>query len=322
MGITKNRQSKETICQMALKAFPDKEVSDITELTDGMCNAAYLVRFTDKTKSVLKIAAADRSGLMTNEMNMMEAEVGAMRIMRQNSGVKTAEVYFYDCSGTLCSGAYFFMEALEGESFFSAKERMSEEEKKLINYKIGQIERAVTSIQGEAFGLLGDEEHRFLQLFDFVSYLLYNILSDAEEKQVAIGIEKEEVLQCLSGHRPMFDRVTQPVLVHWDMWEGNIFIKDGQISGVIDWERAMWGEAFMDDRFRRHTRTQEFLRGYGKEKLDEKEMCRIYWYDIYLYLTMMVEGTYRQYEDDSQYQWAKTMLEASWEQVRLFEKYQ
>ena len=26
------------------------------------------------------------------------------------------------------------------------------------------------------------------------------------------------------------------------MWEGNIFVKDGEISGIIDWERAMWGE--------------------------------------------------------------------------------
>ena len=112
------------------------------------------------------------------------------------------------------------------------------------------------------------------------------------------------------------DLVAEPVFVHWDMWEGNIFIKDGHISGIIDWERALWGEAFMDDRFREHNRTQEFLKGYGKEKFNEEEMCRIYWYDIFLYLTMMTEGAYRQYEDDSQYRWVKPLFEASWEKVQ------
>ncbi|MDE6608374.1 MAG: aminoglycoside phosphotransferase family protein [Lachnospiraceae bacterium] len=317
MGITKNRQSEEMLRQMVLAAFPDKQSDKITELTDGMCNVAYSVQFTDKTKSILKIAAGNKSGLMTNEINMMKAEVEAMRIVRQHSAVKVAQVQYFDPSKTLCSGEYFFMEALEGESFFTIKERMPAEEQKRIHYEIGQAEKAVTSIKGEKFGLLGDIEHCFESLFDFVYYLMDNVLSDAENRQVVIGVEKEEILECLTKYRTVFDQVTEPVLVHWDMWEGNIFIKDGHISGIIDWERALWGEAFMDDRFRRHTRTQEFLRGYGKEELNEEEMCRIYWYDIFLYLTMMIEGTYRQYEDDSQYQWVKPLFEASWEKVRV-----
>lgn len=317
MGITKNKQSEESIRRMALAAFPDKQLKMVSELTEGMCNAAYFVQFTDGTGSVLKIAVGDKSGLMTNEINMMKAEVEAMSIVKQNSAVKVAQVQYFDTSKTLCSGEYFFMEAMEGESFFTIKEHMSEEEQKAVHYEIGQAERAVTSIFGEKFGLLGDEEHQFEGLFDFVFYLINNVLSDAEKKEVVIGVEKEEILECLSKYRVVFDQVTEPVLVHWDMWEGNIFIKDGHISGIIDWERALWGEAFMDDRFRRHTRTQEFLKGYGKEELCKEEMDRIYWYDIFLYLTMMIEGAYRQYEDDSQYQWVKPLFEASWEKVRV-----
>lgn len=317
MGITKNRQSEETIHQMALAAFPDKRLNIILELTEGMCNTAYYVEFTDGTKSVLKIAASDKSGLMKNEINMMKAEVEAMRIVKQNGLVNVAQVQYFDRSKTLCSGEYFFMEALEGKSFFSLKETMSEEKQNAIHYEIGQAERTITSIPGEKFGLLGDEEHRFERLYDFVSYLMCNVLSDAEEKSVVIGVGKEDILECLSKYQNVFDQVTNPVLVHWDMWEGNVFIKDGHISGIIDWERALWGEAFMDDRFRRHTRTQEFLKGYGKEMLNEEEMIRIYWYDVFLYLTMMAEGACRQYEDDSQYRWVKPLFEASWEKVRV-----
>lgn len=72
-------------------------------------------------------------------------------------------------------------------------------------------------------------------------------------------------------------------------------MKEKHVSGIIDWERAMWGEALMDDRFRRHTRNADFLKGFGKETFTEAEMRRIYWYDILLYLTMMTEGAYREY---------------------------
>lgn len=47
-------------------------------------------------------------------------------------------------------------------------------------------------------------------------------------------------MERLAKDREYFDAVKTPTLVHWDMWEGNIFIKDGTITGIIDWERAMW----------------------------------------------------------------------------------
>ena len=40
MSITKNHQSPETLRRMCAAAFPGREVKSITELTEGMCNAA------------------------------------------------------------------------------------------------------------------------------------------------------------------------------------------------------------------------------------------------------------------------------------------
>lgn len=316
MSITKNIQSESAISQMALAAFPQKRVDACVELTEGMFNAAYLVTFSDGSRSVLKIASEGNIGLMSNEVNMMDAEVKAMRIVRNSGLVKVAEVQYYDTSKTICSGNYFFMEVMEGQSFFSIRESLSEEEKQGLHYEIGQVARRLTTISGETFGMLGDEEHRYTDLFDFVYYMISNILSDARKKEIVIGVEAEEILTRLGRDRAVFDAVSRPTLVHWDMWEGNIFVKDGQISGIIDWERAMWAEAFLDDRFRRHTRNPEFLKGYGQEHFSREEMQRIYWYDVLLYLTMMTEGAYRGYPDDGQYQWTKPLFEASWEELQ------
>lgn len=316
MGITKNRQKEDTIRQMALAAFPHKQMKCVEELTEGMCNAAYLIKFTDGSASVLKIASGDGKGLMANEVNLMEAEVRAMRIVHKNNKVKAADVQYYDNSKNICNGNYFFMEVLEGQSYFSIKDSYTKEEQMQINYEIGEIERAITSICGDYFGLLGDDQNKYMNLSDFIYRLVSAVLSDAEKKNIVIGVPSEEILSRLEQDRELFDEVKQPTLVHWDMWEGNIFVKDKHISGIIDWERAMWGEAFMDDRFRRHTRNREFLKGYGKEIFTNNEMRRIYWYDVFLYLTMMTEGAYREYEDDSQYKWVMPLFEASWQELK------
>ena len=76
--ITKNRQSDETITAMAKKAFPDKTVLKIKELTEGMCNVTYHVVFEDGSESILKIAAENTAGNTSNEINLMRAEVEAM----------------------------------------------------------------------------------------------------------------------------------------------------------------------------------------------------------------------------------------------------
>ena len=74
----------------------------------------------------------------------------------------------------------------------------------------------------------------------------------------------------------------------------------------------MWGEAFMDDRFRYHSRNKSFLVGFGQTDFTGDEIKRIRWYDIILYLTMMIEVYYREYETESQYFWAKEKLKIVW----------
>lgn len=316
MAITKNRQSEAVIRRMVQNAFPKKQMASYTELTEGMCNTAYMINFADGSRSVLKIATKGNIGRMSNEVNLMEAEVTAMGLVSGADVVKVAQIQYYDKSNKICDSHYFFMEALEGESLSSVAEQFSEEERAVINYEIGQAERRISSIQGETFGLLGDAEHTYETLYDFVYMLISNVLSDAEKKGVIFGVSSKEILDLLQRFKTVFDNVKTPVLVHWDMWEGNIFVKDGHISGIIDWERAMWGEPFMDDRFRRHTRNKDFLRGFGKEEFTAEEMSRILWYDILLYLTMMTEGAYREYEDDGLYQWTKPFFEASWKELQ------
>ena len=240
MQISKNLQTDESIKRMAKAAFGNKEVSKITELTEGMCNAAYRVEFADGEVSILKIASSSKETLMSHEVNLMEAEVNAMKLVYESGLVKLAKVQYYDTSRTLCSGDYFFMEALPGNSLSSVKENLSQEVIDKINYDTGVISRKLTGIKGTSFGLLADHEHRFDNMYDYIYMLIKNVFSDVAKKQVETGLMGEEVLEKLALDKACFEEVTEPTLVHWDMWDGNIFVKDGEIIGILDWERANW----------------------------------------------------------------------------------
>ena len=314
MGVTKNIQSRETIEKIIGNAFPGKKITVYTELSEGLCNIAYRIEFSDGSKSILKIAPQYNSTLLRNEKCLMNAEVNAMKLAENIGDVRTAKVQYYDTGKTLCTGDYFIMECLEGESLVSIKDTLSEEEKDQIYSEVGNIVRDIAKIKGEHFGQLYDGAERFDRLYDFVKMLIRNVLADASEKDILIGVSPEEILSLLDAHKDVFGEVS-PVLVHYDLWEGNIFVKNGHVCALIDWERALWGDVLMEDRFRRHSVNDAFLEGFGQTGFSEAERKRILWYDIVLYLGMMTEGKFREYPDDSQYRWIKPYFDLSWSEL-------
>lgn len=241
MAITKCLQTNENIIRMATAAFPDRGIPGIEELTEGMCNVAYRLTFQDGFRTILKIASPIKEGFMTNERNLMAAEVKAIKVAGERTDIKVPEVYVYDTTKSLCEGNYFFMECLEGDNWITVYDKLDEEKIAELRKEVGKIQRQLSKVSGEKFGMLGDTENSFDTLYEFIYYLIDNVLQDAERRTVEIGVSKEEILTLLAKDREYFDEVKIPTLVHWDMWEGNVFIKDGSITGIIDWERAMWG---------------------------------------------------------------------------------
>ncbi|MBQ8186890.1 MAG: aminoglycoside phosphotransferase family protein [Clostridia bacterium] len=311
MSITKNRQSEETIRRMAKAAFPDKTPASVTELTEGLCNAAYRIGFTDGSQSILKIAAGDTSGYLSNEIRMMDAEVMAMEMLRDTDGVRVAGVQYYDDSKTICSGSYFFMEVLEGLSCSSLRWQLTEEENNTLDYESGQIERAVSELTFHRFGFIASAEHQYDSLYEFVHKLFENVLSDMKARDIPMEPGEDEIFTLLQRDKPYFDEVTQARLTHWDMWDGNVLVKDGHISGIIDWERALWAEPLMDERFR-NNRNAHFMRGYGQSELTPAEQRRRVWYDLLVALTTKAEAVYRAYGTPETTAWVRSMIDAAY----------
>lgn len=308
MSHTKNLQTFQTLQLLVDNAFEGARIKNHIELTEGFCNAAYKIELESGKCVVLKIAPANSSNLMSYEINLMQAEVTAMNLVYEKSKLLLPRVLHYDTSKKMCDSDYFFMEWIEGNSFSSYKSVMTNDAIKSIELEIGKCISALHAIKGDKFGLLGSMNTSEDTLFPFFEQLLTGVLQDGRNKIIDIGVDYERVHASLVRDKSYFQEVTHSVLVHWDTWEGNWLVKDNIVMGLIDWERALFGDPLMEDRFRSHSRSENFLKGYGVNKFSHSEKVRMAWYDIYLYLIMMIEGAYRGYENDDQYHWAKHMF--------------
>ena len=81
------------------------------------------------------------------------------------------------------------------------------------------------------------------------------------------------------------------------MWDGNILIKDGHISGIIDFADVYCCDEIMTFYF--HTidgkLSDSFLKGYNKLNLSYDEIIRIEIYRMYVILKMITECKIKQY---------------------------
>lgn len=315
-SITKNWLGEATIRKIVENTFGQNQLSEYHALKGGFCNAVYRIILADGREVILKVAPAADIQLMSCEISMMRTEAGAMKLARQNGIEGVPEVYAYDDTYQICNAKYLLMENREGTPVSDLKESMNEEQKEQIDRKMGQIIRQINSIEGEKFGHFCVKELQKEDWFEAFLLFMERVIRDGVEAGISIGVPYEEILQKLKEHREYFTEVTKPVLIHFDSWDGNFLMKDGEITGIIDWERAMWAEGLMEDRFRFHSVSDAFLEGYGKMTLTEAEQIRCYWYDIYLYLIMMFEVTYRQYETQDQYYWVHGLFEQVWEKIK------
>lgn len=314
-SITKNYLDEDTIRKITEQAFGEGSLRAYESLEGGFCNAVYRIGRKEGNDAILKVAPADHIRMMSCETEMMRTEVGAMRLAGEKKIPGVPAVYAYDESRSICTGAYLLMEKKEGVPLTEAKQQMDERQKEQADRELGKLLGQINSIEGERFGHFCVKELQSENWFDAFYHMIGRVIDDGIEADISIGVSYQTILDRLKEQSWAFAEVTSPRLIHFDSWDGNFLVKDQEISGVFDWERAMWAEGLMEDRFRFHSVSDAFLKGYGKENFTPAEKIRCRWYDVYLYLIMMFEGTYRHYETQDQYNWVHGLFVQVWKEI-------
>lgn len=301
---TKNRKTRDQIARMVARSLNGATLASgehaIIELKDGWFNAAYNVQLSDGREVILKIAPPQAAEVMTYEKNIMDTEVASMRLVSQNSAIPVPAIYYFDTVRDLCDSDYFFMEKLTGDNYDHVKKDLPTAVQAQIDRSIGTIIREINGFTGTYFGYDGNTALRAATWKDAFIKIVDSVLEDGLRKNADFGLDADVIRAAVMKHAPSLEAVTTPRLVHWDAWNPNFFVKDGKVTGILDFERALWADPLMEAQFRElaFSGVSESLQGYGKTTFTHEEDERCHLYTLHLALVMKTECYYRNYDTD------------------------
>jgi aminoglycoside phosphotransferase (APT) family kinase protein len=204
-------------------------------------------------------------------------------------------------------GDYLLMSELPGSPWHGLGP-LGPHDRQRLRYQLGTLVAELHTVTGSAFGY-PEEPVAPLNPSWRAAFLamVSAVLDDAERFSVGLPRPTAWIRDAVRATSAALDDVRTPVLVHFDLWDGNILLDvtsgSAEIGGLIDAERAFWGDPAADfvslALFGDIERDAAFLAGYraggGQVEFGEPLRRRLRLYRIYLYLIMVVEATPRGY---------------------------
>jgi len=294
-----------------------RKVVTYEELPDGFFNAAARLTLDDGFQCVLKAAPYDHVKGLRYEKDIMKAEVESMRLVKARTSVPVPEIYVYDTSRRLLPSDFFIMKLLPGSPLHKIRQQIPVENQVEIERSLGQMACEMSQITQDFFGYWSQPQQpgvtwraTFLQMVDWV-------IEDGKAKDVKLPLPYEELYALMARHFDALDEVTTPRLVHWDIWDGNVFVdpQTYQVTGLIDFERVIWGDPLMESFFGDRNPKSHYSEGFGNGVLStRKQVQRRMLYNTYLWMIMIIETFYRLYDNDWQINWTNERMN---EEIKL-----
>ncbi|MCP2163169.1 phosphotransferase family protein [Goodfellowiella coeruleoviolacea] len=303
---TARRVSAEELAGAVAEAFgPATRITAAEELTDGTYNAVWRLDLDPVGPVVLKVAPRAEAPRLTYERRILRTEAAFLRLA---SGVAPLPVpHHLGRDSAALGGDFLVTSMLPGQPWHRLRGRLDRSRRQVLRRELGRIVARLHGIRGSRFGypepgtgLSGDTWGQAC------TAMLAAVLADAERFGVALPAPAADITALVRAQRPVLDEVTEPVLVHFDLWEGNVMLDTGapagpRIAGLIDAERAFWGDPLADfvslALFGDIEDDPALLAGYreagGRAVFTPAARRRLLLYQAYLYLIMTVEGVPR-----------------------------
>ncbi|MEJ8305384.1 aminoglycoside phosphotransferase family protein [Saccharibacillus sacchari] len=332
-SVTKRRMSEDELQRIAHANF-GCGCTHTQELGEGWANSAYVLQLEDGRSAVLKAAAESEEGRMRCERGLMRTEVDVMRKATSLGTVPLPEIYAYDASKSIVPCEYFLMEKLSGVSYDKVREEMPGQEKETVDRELGGYFRQIHTITGTQFGYYLPNPVNSAAWDEAFIGLMRDVMQDGRDAGIELPMGYGDLDAKLQQHRDALREVKTPRLIHWDSWAGNVFVQNGQVESLIDFERALWADPLMEYGFGKFAYSPAFEQGYGEEDAririgaatigadsqvatlpegsEHSQKVRRALYPLYLDLVMRVECHYRGFGEEHT-QWAHANLKDGWE---------
>jgi aminoglycoside phosphotransferase (APT) family kinase protein len=286
------------------------QVADSRLFTGGTFNAVHLVHLADGTRLVVKLPPAAGTPLLRYERpGILGTEALYYRLAGECGGVTVPAVVAVDAADA--AGGYLVMTECPGIPWPQLTSPPAGQERDELRAALGGQVARLHTITGTGFGYPSESVGPLRESWRAAFLdMVRAVVADAETFAVTLPRPVDDILAWFDGRAAVLDEVTTPVLVHFDLWDGNILVEPDaaghRISALIDAERAFWGDPLAEfvslALYGDIERDTAFLEGYrragGVVTFDFAARRRLAMYRAYLYLIMWVETVPRGFSQE------------------------
>jgi fructosamine-3-kinase len=225
---------------------------------------------------------------------MMRQEPGLHTLLRERTDVPVPAIVAHDFSHQDLDRDCLLMERMPGMPI-SGRGHLSPRAFDAILREVGHGLQQVHSLTGDRYGYVG--EHRPMEPRpDWPSafaIMWHTLLDDIQRCDGYSADEANRMRRLLDRYMRVFDRPVPASLLHMDVWAENILANEqGRLTGLIDWDRALWGDPEIEFAVLDYCGISEpaFWEGYGAERDRslEADLRRIFYllYEVQKYIVI------------------------------------
>ena len=289
---------------------PLGEPTGVELLTGGMFATTYRVTLADGSRVVVKTAPTGTDRLLTYELDLVRTEALVYSLAAGRPDLMMPRVLLTAFSRSVLPSDVVVASHQGGVPLLGRTTSTGESaaDQPGLQHDLGAAMARLHTVTGPEFGYPNRAAGLTAATWPEAFGLMVNaLLADAD--RWATPLPAAEIRAALDRHHAALAEVTVPVLVHTDLWAGNLFVDagTGRLTGVIDTERAIWGDPLVDlagaDQLGRGPVPAALLAGYASEGAAQAVGTptgdvRLLLYRMYMGLVLLVEIAPRGYSGD------------------------
>ncbi len=245
-GAFQESVTAERLRAMCERAFgTGVDVVAVFEIGDGAYNNTYRVEFGSRAPVILRVAP--RPSLQSRiERELMRNEHAALPFFAPIAAMMPRTL-FADWTRDIAGRDYLVQTVLPGESVSSGALAKYPRPQWVAHYRrLGMIARQVHAVPGERFGPVAGPA--FATWSEAVLSLLANTVADIEDANLDAA-DLRQIAELAEQRRDVLDQIESPHLLHGDLWSNLMLDTTAPtptITGVLDHDRASWGDPLAD----------------------------------------------------------------------------
>jgi fructosamine-3-kinase len=234
------------IAALVAAAFGEQaRVRSCRPLPGGLFNTSYELWIDHPVLHVmLRAAPTDQDALHAFERQMMRREPAIAHLM-SSAGIPVPEILWIDSSRRVVPRDCIFLRYIDGVPL--SHPSIPAQAKPRLFRQLGEYARRLHGIRASAFGWPMDDGIVGSGTWDVVFGGWLRAIADQSRLHDVLAdddLGRMERLLCRDAE--LFRQVDQPCLVHNDLWEPNVLVKETQsgwtIATIIDSDRAMFAD--------------------------------------------------------------------------------